>query len=302
MLFEDYYLKIENDIHYNSFKKIYDVFSNVIDMDSNDLILNSIDYLRESNIVSKIKHLQSISRRTKLPMLVSATTSLLVNLNGLISMQTMRKNELIIKSRKVLLSFINFEYATIEYNKIISYLELTEEQKIEGNHKLVLAIGTTDLGESIKVNEEIKVIYDLSKNTNYHVISLMECTIDAFKTYLSIYKFDYIHIAGHGMPNGNICFYKSNAKPITIEKYIISNNQLLELFFVNCCYSKEFYNKLSDRSFSDKYITYKVSLVARRTLNFSEVYYSYKFIHNYSISDSFSSAEGNIHDSNYELL
>ena len=176
-----------------------------------------------------------------------------------------------------------------------------EELERKGN-KLVLAFGTTYLNDDINVNNEIETIYNLSNNSKYCVIPLMGCTYDVFKTYIIKYNFDYIHIAGHGTESGYICFQGSNARPEKIENIFTTNNRSMDLLFINCCYSRLFYDNIRNKSLSSLYITYKNSLSAQKAFDFSIAFYTFAFCANNEVTDAFNNTQKDNSDINYELL
>ena len=305
MVFDNYDALVRGIPFYENFISICHKLDNVLKVDSfekTDNLQETIAHLKSINVVKEIHDLQFKLIRAKIPLLVSPVSSLAVNLRGFISNEKDNIQGNLIKSKKTLLSYINFKYASIVYQKFEEYLSMSMEEVERNGYKLVLAVGTTDLNDDVGVNNEIDTIYDLSNNSKYYVIPLMGCTYDVFKTYITKYNFDYIHIAGHGKENGYICFQGSNVRPEKIENIFAINNRSVDLFFVNCCYSRLFYDQISNKSLSNLYITYKNSLSAQKAFDFSIAFYTSAFCANNDVTCSFGNAQINNYDINYELL
>lgn len=305
MVFDNYDALVRGIPFYENFISICHKLDNVLKVDSFDKIDNiekNIAYLKSIDVVKELYSLQSKLKGEKNPLLVSPVASLATNLRGFISNEQGNIQDNLIKSRKTLFSYINFKYASITYLKIIEYLNMPREEVHRNGYKLVLAVGTTDLSDDVHVNDEINNIYALSINSRYYVIPLMGCTYDVFKTYITKYTFDYIHIAGHGTQRGSICFQGSNATPKKIENIFATNNCNMDLLFVNFCYSRLFYNELNNTSLSNAYITYNNSLPAQKAFDFSNIFYTSLFVANNNVTSSFGNAQINNYDINYELL
>ena len=305
MVFDNYDVLVRGIPFYENFISICHKLDNVLKVDSfekTDNLQETIAHLESINVVKEIHDLQFKLIRAKIPLLVSPVSSLATNLRGFISNEQGNIQDNLIKSRKTLFSYINFKYASITYLKIIKYLNMPREQAYCNGYKLVLAVGTTDLSDDVHVNDEINDIYALSNDSRYYVIPLMGCTYDVFKTYITKYIFDYIHIAGHGKENGYICFQGSIVRPEKIENIFAINNRSVDLLFVNCCYSRLFYDQISNKSLSNLYITYKDSLSAQKAFDFSNAFYTSVFVANNDVTSSFNSAQINNSDNNYELL
>lgn len=301
MLFDNYDTLVRGIPFYEKFISIFHMLDNVLTINNIDNPKQTISYLKETNVVKEINDLQIKLVRERDSLLVSPVASLASNLRGLISNERENDRNGIIKSKKTLLSFINFEYASVTYTKIVEYLNMTLEERDRRGSKLVLVAGTTDLNDRIFVNEEIHRIYDISKESMYYVVPLLGCTLEVFKTYITKYKFDYVHIAGHGTQNGYICFQGANAKPTTVERVFLQSNKSIDMLFINCCHSRLFYDQISDKSLSACYITYKDELSSQHALDFSNAFYTSKFWGDNKIRDSFDVAQSNHNDNNYEL-
>lgn len=305
MVFDNYDALISGIPFYENFISIYHKLDNVLKVDSfekTDDIEETIAYLKNIDVEKELNDLQTKLVRAKISLLVSPVSSLAANLRGFISNKRHNIQDNLIKRKKTLLSYINFKYASIAYLKVVEYLNMPQEEVYRNGYKLVLAVGTIDLNDDVCVKKEIDEIYNLSDKSKYCVIPLMGCTYDVFKTFITKYNFDYIHIAGHGKENGYICFQGSNVRPEKIENIFATNNRSMDLLFVNCCYSRLFYDQISNKLLSNLYITYKNSLSAQKAFDFSSAFYTYTFCANNDVTCSFDNAQKNNKDNNYELL
>ena len=296
MIIENYRELISNDVNLIDFVRIYDVFNHFNEYED---INEGKKYLVSEQIDKVIKKLCGKFRVQKIKYIYSAVSSLKSNISSFISSSS--NNGSIIQKRKLLLSYINFELSSVSYLDINNMLSMTQEERIAENHKVILVLGGTDLIEDdINTAKEINMIRKTFVNTNYHVISYIGCTIDIFRAFVSKYEFECFHFAGHGTPDGKLCFYKSNAKASTIEKIFTSNNRVAELNFFNNCYSYSFYTQLSSR-IANNSIVYDGNLSSVKAYNFSETYYG-AFVVNDSTSGSFNSAQMNCANPLYRYL
>lgn len=296
MVIEGYKQLISNDENSSEFIRIYDVFHRFVEFGD---ITEGRQYLISEKIDEVINRLIGRFQVKKTKYINSSMISLRSNINSFISAPINRES--IIKRRKLILSYISFELSSVSYLDINRVLTMTSEEKTNGNHKIILVLCGVDLEEDdINAIREMCMIRNTFLNTNYHVIAYVGCTIDIFRSFVKNYEFQYFHFVGHGTSDGKICFYKSNAKPETVENIFISNFRFPELSFFNSCNSYSFYGRLSSR-IANNYIVYDGDLSVSTAFNFSETYYG-SFVINDSGYSSFQAAQLNHKNTSYKFI
>ncbi|HRF70870.1 MAG TPA: hypothetical protein PKV66_05520, partial [Candidatus Pelethenecus sp.] len=231
----------------------------------------AISYLMQTEILNLTKSLSSYCLRRKV--LDTYYRSFAHNIRGLLDDKSRKGDRSLIKYNKTLISYMNLEMITIDYKRIENFLK---EPILASHQKIILAIGTVDLTEKIRVNEEIKNIYDLSKlQSNYIVIPSIGCTIDVFRTLIFKYPISILHIAGHGSPD-RLKFVGSLVTPRAfVDSFAYANR--LDWLCLNCCDSNSFINLISYNHWHND-ISYIGKLNDLLAYNFSENLYTNFFL------------------------
>lgn len=234
MIYEDYERLVSDEEYSNEFIKINSIMTRAYRIRD---FYEAISYLMQTDILSLTKSLSSYCLKRKV--LDTYYRSFAHNIRGLLDNISRKRDRSLIKYNKTLISYMNLEMITIDYKRIENFLK---EPILAPHQKIILAIGIVNLTEKIKVNEEIKNIYDLSRSQpNYIVIPSIGCTIDVFRTLISKYPISILHIAGHGSPN-RLQFVGSFVTPRAFET---SFAYTLDWLCLNCCDSNSFISLIS---------------------------------------------------------
>ena len=120
MVFDNYDALVRDIPFSENFISICHKLDNVLKVDSfekTDNLQETIAHLKSINVVKELNDLQAKLVRAKISLLVSPVSSLAANLRGFVSNEKYNIQGNLIKRKKTLLSYINFKYASIAYQK-----------------------------------------------------------------------------------------------------------------------------------------------------------------------------------------
>lgn len=154
-------------------------------------------------------------------------------------------------------------------------------------NKTILAMGTIE-DDNVKVNEEIKIIYEKSKYSKYIVTPCVVCTVDVFNSLIDRIKYDYIHIAGHGL-NEMLNFVNSNISAQKFGSLMSKSKTCPELLVLNCCFSTSFIDNIN-RNIYFTGISYPLKLYGIASFSFSDSFYNSLLLMGNDIITSFNNS------------
>ena len=281
MLREEYERHINNLPYRDVLLELYDFFSvyiydngnkiNIYKLSNNDVLVFNNDYINK-NIDENVSLIFKESIKNGFTPFRSIATSFRINSKNFID------NPTYTNLTKLLSIYPNIEFVT----GFLTELENLKENNSD-NTKIVFAVGLDDEGGKLKVCDEIDRIFELSRDTNYFVIPIKYCTKSIFDTYIQIFNFSCVHIAGHGDP-GHLYFKGEKMTPAAFSK-IYGPNRKNELLILNCCFSHSYKMRLAPVSIN--YITVEGEIGVTSAYTFSDEYYQNLFIINRIYYDSY---------------
>lgn len=284
----------EKNIIYSKIEEIKKICYNCINVENNLFsIENFIQYIKDSLLYNKVCFLGYYVNKFNIFIIKIVCDSFASYIRLLIAKNRIGKE---ISSWTSFLKGLDF-FENMTKRDIIEYfLNSNINDCINGNERTrYLLACSTMLDDSLQTEREVLRILDFT-GSKYVVIPIFKCTTSLFEKILSKYNIKAIHIASHGKPK-KIKFLDADLGHRGFINIFKRTHTTLDFLFLNACDSETLRCDLKSLC---QLITYDGTLHLPTPTDFSESFYSYFLLKNYTLKTSFNYSKNEIFNtSNY---